>query len=53
MGNRNNKKNDRMVNTIFAILLFGSLILFAGIPAINVADTLSHATSNVSSNITK
>jgi hypothetical protein len=42
---KKNKSNDRMVNTIFALLLFCSLMLFAGIPAVNQADNISQATS--------
>jgi hypothetical protein len=43
-----NKKStsERTVNTVFAILLFGSLLLFAGIPAVNQANTISQATSS-------
>jgi hypothetical protein len=43
---KKNTKNDRMVNTIFALLLFGSLLLFAGVPAVNQAKTISQATSS-------
>lgn len=45
---RKKKNNERMVNTIFAVLLFGSLLLFAGVPAINQAKTLGQATSAAS-----
>lgn len=44
------KNNEKVVNIIFTILLFGSLILFAGVPAINQAKSLSNATSSSSSN---